>query len=284
MVHPTGAQSFFNSRGLGEVTPSGDARIAALAEPYALSTLNPGIFVGLNRTSFAVTAIGIATAGKQGTSTRLLPNVRPAMLNLVFPLPAAFRLFGGINQKFGQDFNVWSESLADTAYRRHVIGRGGIYTLRAGVAKSLFDRFCLGAEYGHLLGGSRENWRFESEAGGYTSTDTIEVDYAANTFKVGASFQSRLFTLAGYYEPSLNLSVRRDKRVHGVISDTTRTYALSLPHTLCLAAAVNPMRSLGLNLGFTLSPWSGATIAKRDSVSSLGYRDVWRGSVGIEYD
>jgi hypothetical protein len=45
------AQSYFNARGLGEITPAGEARIAGLAEPSALSTLNPGIFVGLNQTS-----------------------------------------------------------------------------------------------------------------------------------------------------------------------------------------------------------------------------------------
>jgi hypothetical protein len=174
--------------------------------------------------------------------------------------------------------------LADTAYRRHVIGRGGIYTLRAGLAKSLFDKVCIGVEYGHIMGGSRENWRFELEQGGYTSTDTIEVDYAGNTFKVGASFQSRLFSLAGYYEPPLDLNARRYKRVHGVIQDTARAYALSLPHSLSFAAAVNPASRFGVNLGLTLNPWSGATITRNDSALSLTYKDVWRGSIGAEYD
>jgi long-subunit fatty acid transport protein len=119
---------------------------------------------------------------------------------------------------------------------------------------------------------------------GYTSTDTIEVDYSANTFKAGASFQNRFFTLAGYYEPRLDLNARRGKRVHGVIQDTIRTYDISLPHTLSFAAAVNPTRSIGLDLGLTLYPWSGATITWDDSTSSLGYKNVWRGSVGIEYD
>ncbi len=278
------AQSFFNSRGLGEITPSGDARIAALAEPSALSTLNPGILVDLNQASFRVTAIGTATVGTQGGNSRLLPDARPAAFNVATPLPFGTRLFGGINQKFSQDFDVWSESLADTAYRRHIIGRGGIYTLRAGLAKSLFDRVCVGAEFNHVMGGSREKWRFELESGGYTSTDTIEVDYVSNTFKVGGSFQSRVFSLAGYYEPPLNLSAHRYKRVHGVIQDSTRTYALSLPHSLSFAAALNPVSQLGLNLGLTLNPWRDATITRNDSVSSLGYKNVWRGSIGAEYD
>jgi hypothetical protein len=278
------AQSFFNSRGLGEITPAGDARIAALAEPSALSTLNPGIFVNLNQTSFNVTALGAATVGTQGANTRLLPNIRPATFNVATPLPFQARLFAGINQKFGQDFDVWSESLADTAYRRHIIGRGGIYALRAGLAKSLFDKVCIGAEYGHVLGGSRENWRFELEQGGYTSTDTIEIDYSGNTFKVGASFQTRVFSLAGYYEPPLGLNVQRIKRVHGAVGDTTRTYRISLPQSLSFAAALNPASRFGVNLGLTLYPWSNASITKDDSTQSLWYKDVWRGSIGAEYD
>jgi hypothetical protein len=275
------AQSFFNDRGLGEITPAGEARIAGLAEPSALSTLNPGIFVGLNQTSFHVTALAAAALGTQGGSSRLLADARPAALNIATPLPFEFRLFGGINQKFSQDFDVWSESLADTAYRRHIIGRGGIYALRAGLAKSLFDKVCVGAEFNHVLGGSRENWRFELDNGGYTSTDTIEVDYVGNTFKVGASFQSRAFSIAAYYEPDLNLSARRYKRVHGVITDTTRYYDISLPYSYSLATAFNPADKIAFDLGLTVYPWQAATI---DSASSLGYKNVWRGSIGAEYE
>ena len=285
LAHPASAQSFFNSRGLGEITPSGEARIAGLAEPSALSTLNPGIFVGLDRTSFHVTAIGVATLGTQDADSRLLPNARPAAFNVATPLPFGTRLFGGINQKFSQDFDVWSESLADTAYRRHITGRGGIYALRAGLAKSLFGKVCLGAEFSHVLGGSRENWRFELENSGYTSTDTIEIDYVGNTLKVGGSFQSRVFSLAGYYEPPLGLKATRYKRVHGVISDTTRVYNIALPHSFSLAAAANPTSKVGLDIGLTIRPWSGATITPRgDSTSSLYYKNVWRGSIGAEYE
>jgi hypothetical protein len=174
--------------------------------------------------------------------------------------------------------------LADTAYRRHIIGRGGIYALRAGLAKSLFGKICIGAEYGHVLGGSRENWRFEIPQGGYTSTDTVEIDYAGNTLKVGASLQTRLFSLAAYYEPSLGLKVQRYKRVHGVVGDTTRVYHISLPQSLSFAGSLNPTRRLGFDLGLTLNPWSGATITRSDSVLNLGYKNVWRGSIGAEYD
>lgn len=281
---PASAQSFFNSRGLGEITPSGSARIAALAGPSALSTLNPGIFVDLNQTSLHATALAAAALGTQNGNSRLLRDARPAAFNVATPLPFGTRFFGGIDQKFSQDFDVWSESLADTAYRRHIIGRGGIYALRVGLAKSLFDRVCIGVEYGHIAGGSREKWRFELENGGYTSTDTIEVDYTSNTLKVGGSFQSQAFSLAGYYEPPLDLSAKRYKRVHGITQDSTRTYALSLPHSLSFAVALSPVGRLGVNLGLTLNPWSGAKIMENGSQHSLGYRNVWRGSVGAEYE
>jgi len=283
-TRPAGAQSYFNSRGLGELTRTGDARLAATGDPFALSTQNPGIFVNLNQTSFHVSAIGTATLGTQDGSGRLLRDIRPTALDVATPLPFQTRLFAGINQQFGQDFDVWSESLADTAYRRHIIGRGGIYALRAGLARSLFDRVCIGAEYGHVLGGSREDWRFESELGGYVTTDTIEVDYSGNTIKAGASFQSRFLSLAAYYEPPLDLTVQRHKRVHGVVADTTRTYHISLPQSYSFAAALNPTGRFGVDLGLTLNPWSGATLTENDIQRSLGYNDVWRGSIGAEYD
>jgi hypothetical protein len=257
--------------------------MAGLAGPSALSTLNPGVFVDLNQVSFHVTTIGAATLGAQGGNSRLLADIRPAAFNVAVPLPFGTRAFGGINQKFSQDFDMWSESLADTAYRRHIVGRGGIYALRAGLAKSLFGKVCVGAEFSHVLGGSRENWRFELDNGGYTSTDTIEVNYSGNTFKVGGSYQSRVFSLAGYYEPSLNLRATRYKRVHGVIQDSVRRYALSLPHSLSFAGSVNPTNRLGFDVGLTLYPWSSATIT-RNTVSSLGYKNVWRGSIGAEYE
>ena len=134
------------------------------------------------------------------------------------------------------------------------------------------------------MGGSRENWRFEVPQGGYTSTDTIEIDYAGNTLKVGASLQTRLLSLAGYYEPALRLNIQRLKHVHGVVNDTTRTYRISLPQSLSFAGSLNPTRRLGFNLGLTLNPWSGATITRNDSVLGLGYKNVWRGSIGAEYD
>jgi hypothetical protein len=284
LARPSSAQSFFNSRALGEVTPAGEARVAGLAEPSALSTLNPGIFVGLDQTSFHVTAVGAAVLGTQAGSSRLLGDARPAAFNVATPVPFSTRLFAGINQRFGQDFNVWSESVAGIAYRRHIVGRGGIYALRVGLAKSLFDKICIGAEFDHVMGSSRENWQFEIENGGATSTDTIEVDYAGNTFKVGGSFQSRVFSLAAYYEPSLDLSARRYKRVHGVITDTTRYYDISLPESYSLAAAANPNDQIGFDVGLTMYPWQGATIAESSGPTSLGYKNVWRGSVGVEYD
>ena len=57
-----------------------------------------------------------------------------------------------------------------------------------------------------------------------------------------------------------------------------------LPQSLSFAGSLNPTRRLGFNLGLTLNPWSGATITRNDSVLGLGYKNVWRGSIGAEYD
>jgi hypothetical protein len=287
LARPAGAQSFFNSRGLGELTGTADARLAALGDPLALSTQNPGILVNLPRTSFHATVLGAAVLGNQSGSERLLRDVRPGLFDLASPLPWKMRVFGGLSERFNQDFDVWSESMPDTAYRRHITGRGGIYSLRTGLARSMFDRLCLGAEYRHILGGSRETWRFEMLNGGQTSTDTIEVDYDANTFRLGASYQTSVFSLAGYYEPGFKLTVNRYLRVHGVIRDSQVVYRLSIPHSYSLAAAVNPLRNLGLDLGLSVYPWQDASINRlplAPYTDPLDYGNVWRGSAGVEYD
>jgi hypothetical protein len=278
------AQSNFNTRGLGEVAPSGDARVVALGDPFAFSTLNPGALVRLDRTAFHFSGIAMANIGTRNGNSRLLKDVRPSAFFVAAPLPLQFRAFAGLTEKLNQNFDIWSESMPDTAYRRHVVGRGSIQTLSVGVSKSLFNSLCAGIEYNRLMGGSRENWRFEMLSGGYTSTDTIEADYSAHTFKAGLALQTSYVEFGAYYEPAVTLTVQRLKRVHGVISDSMVTSEIRLPNSWSTALAVNPTRGLGVNLGLTMMPWSGATITKNDTTERLGFRDAWRGSIGIQYD
>jgi len=274
-------QSFFNMRGLGELTPLADARAASLANPAALSLTNPGIVLNLSKTNLSLTMLGAGTYGTQEGSGRLIGNIRPAGFHVAVPLPTKSRLLAGIDQRFSQDFDVWSESLSGTNYRYHVVGKGGIYNFRAGLAQALFDRFCLGLEYHRLVGGSHENWQFRLTEGGSSSTDTIEIDYSAGTIRAGASFQTRLFSLAATYEPGFSMTCHRFKRVHGVVTDSVRIYQVRLPHTILLGIGISPIERLAVSTGLELRPWSRATI---NDTPVSDFRNGWRGSVGAEYE
>jgi hypothetical protein len=148
------------------------------------------------------------------------------------------------------------------------------------VAWTLLDRLCFGATFDHLMGGAREYWEFASGGGDYSVTDTIEVNYSANTFQLGTSVQFARFSLAAMYEPALTMNAHRFLRIHGVVGDSERQYRISLPRTLRFGAGVSPVAGLGLSAGIDLLPWSGATIDAR----TAGFRDVARLSAGLEYE
>jgi hypothetical protein len=275
-------QSYFNMRGLGEIAGTGNARAAALADQYALSAANPGLLVDLNQTSFGLSAISSVTIGTNSGRTRAVGGIRPASFGIAIPLPVGLRLSAAARECFNQDFDIWSDSVETLAYRRHVIGRGGIYSLKLGITKSLFEHIALAASYKRLLGGSREDWRFDIDNGGFTSVDTIEVDYSGNTYELAASYQHRFFTLAAVYEPPFDLVADRYRRVHGVVSDSLVTYRLHLPYSLHFGAAARPTENLGILFGLSLRPWSSATITA-ESTRSSGYLDSRRISAGVEY-
>lgn len=270
-------QSFFNMRGLGELTPSTEARHGALGDPTALSLANPGALVNLPGTRFAFSAIFSALYGTQRGYDRLLGDARPAAFQAAVPLPLTGRLVLGLDQRLNQDFDIWSESTS-SSYRRNVIGRGGVYALRAGLAKSFLDRFCIGFEYNHYLGAAREDWRFYS--GSLFSTDTVEINYSGSGLRAGASYQSPRFGAAVIYEPQLEMTANRFMRIHGVTADSVRTYRLRLPCFTGAGITFSPLERLSLVAAAEFRPWSGA--AADDTL--LGYRDVLRVSAGGEFD
>lgn len=273
-------QSFLNMHGLGELLSPGDARTAGYGSPAALSIANPGGNVTLDRTALNFSLLGLATIGSERDLTRLLYNVRPAHVSIAVPLPTRTRMLLGADSRFSQDFDVWSDSILDTLNRYHVVSTGGIYSLRAGIAQSLLNHFCVGIEYHRLLGGSREDWTFITGSGAYRSTDTIEIDYSGNSLRTGLSFQTRWLTLGLIYEPSLALTADRHRRVHGVVRDSVRRYHIGLPQSLSIAASSSPIEKLRVVAGADFRPWSSATIDD----TLLNYRDVWRLSGGIEYE
>ncbi len=260
-------------RGLGEINPPADARIMSLGSPAALSYLNPGILVHLDKTCFNGTALAIGTIGSETGQNRFIGNIRPAGFHSAVPLPLNSRLVMGIDQRFNQDFDVWSELLSDTAYRYHIVGRGGIHALRAGIAHSMFKTGCIGIEYNRLVGSSREDWRFETLEGAYVSIDTIELTYSGNALKIGASVQAELFSIAGFYEPSVRLNAKSSRRVHGVVKDSIKDYKIKLPNLFALGATVNPFEKLVLVAGLEYRPWSGITV---NNTASESNRDAIR--------
>jgi hypothetical protein len=280
-----GAQSFYNAQGLGELSPVPDARIAATGGSLALSPANPGGLVHLDKVGFNLSVRGGATIGSNAVGSRGIPGAAPSGLAVAAPLPAGFRIFGGAAERFNQDFDIWSESLPDTAYRRHVIGRGGVYSLQAGLAKSFFDRVCIGAAYSHLLGGSREQWRFEINNSTYTAVDTVEIDFSGNSFAAGLSYQDRQLTAAAVVHAPVALLAERYRLVHGAVSESVRTALIALPYSLHLGAAFAPTGAIQLSAGFDWRPWSSTTIRIGDGLAAdAGYRDVWDLSLGAEYE
>jgi hypothetical protein len=273
-------QSFFSVGGLGEPVGPSDARGVGLGMTAALSVANPGFPVQLSQTSVAVSGLAGAVLGSQSAASRFVARVRPASICAAVPLPLRVRLQVGVDSRFSQDFDVWSDSLADTAYRRHVTGRGGIHELRAGIAWALFDRVGLGMAVGRVVGGSREHWQFESGEGAYVVTDTIEVDYSANTVLLGAAAELGRLSLGAAYEPGFTMSAERMLRVHGVVGDSLRRYRIFLPGSVRLGVGLSPASGIELSGGVDFRPWAGAAIDGRPAC----YRDVVRISAGAEYE
>jgi len=218
-----------------------------------------------------------------GSSTgagRLVADVRPAGLHAAVPLPYGSRLLLGLDRRFSQDFDVWSESLEQTEYRYHITGRGGLQALRVGLAGSLLDAACVGVEYNRLLGAAREDWRLELPGYGYSSTDTVELDYSANTFRLGASFRLSGLGLGLFYEPPLVLGARSFRRVNGVVEDSIIEHRLRLPSVLAGAASFAPSARFLVVAGLDYRPWSGITVG---DTALAGACDAIGASFGAEF-
>ncbi len=277
------AQSFFNPLGLGEIVPPASARLNALGSPFALSTANPGNFVHLSKTNLNISLLTGATIGRQGDNTRALATVRPAGFFGAVPLPTHTTVLLGLEHRFCQDFNIWSESSIDTLPRHHIVGRGGVYSFSAGLAQSLLSHFCLGIQLHQIWGGSRENWEFHPPEGSI-ATDTIEIDYSGVSARLGFSTilsPGKLcpLHLALSYDPPHTISAQRIKYIHGVSEDSLRTYSLKLPSTVAFGATADVSSSIKVSLGLEFRPWAQAKIDNKQA----DFGNVWRGSVGLEY-
>lgn len=276
-------QSFFNPRALGEVSPVADARALGLGGNSALSWLNPGYPVELDRTTLGLTALGAGALGRSAAGDRFIGNARPAGFNSAVPLPLGLRLRLGVDESFNQDFDTWADSVPGQNWRYHVTGRGGVYALRAGLAWSFAGTGCAGIEYRRLIGASRENWRFQVP-GGYVSTDTVEVDYSANAVRAGLAFRAGRFNLGAAFDPGYRLTARSLKKVHGVVGESLRTRTLVLPWSVELGAGFELTDRLGIVAGAEYRPWSGIEFTDSFPSPDWGTRDAWRFSLGAEFD
>lgn len=274
-------QSFFNTHGLGEIVPPADARNTSLGAQFAFSYRNPGMLVTLPQVSFGVTSLAAGALGTESGRSRFIGTVRPSGFTAAAPLPVGFKLSLGMDNVFNQDFDVWSDSASDSSYRYHVSGRGGIYGLRAGLSYSLFNTACVGLGYTRLIGGSREDWRFEVGNGQYVSTDTVELDCSGNALCAGLSVQTRRFSFAALYEPAVSMNAVSVHRVHGIIKDSTKTYRLGLPFSLSGAAGFKPFERAEFTLGAEYRPWTQFSV--NDTVDDLWYNNVLRLSGGFEF-
>lgn len=277
----TVAQSFFNIQGLGEPIYGATALTSALGKPVAISPGNPGNFIHLAQTSIEMTFGGIATIGQQANLTRGVFHIRPLTFYGAIPLPSRTRVLLGIDETFNQDFDVWSESLSEVApTRHHIVSRGGIYSLNAGIAQSFLSHFCSGILLRVHLGGSRENWLYITSEG-TIATDTIAIDYSALTARVGAAAQFKPVTFTASFDPPFRLTGRRWKLIHGATSDSFRTYQIELPSIFNLGAEIGPFgKNLSFALGLELRPWTQAKINN----ATAEYHSTLRPSFGIEYE
>jgi hypothetical protein len=217
---PVCAQSFFSSRGLGEQVYQSDAASQALGGLFSSSLRNPAYPVLATRSNFTVSALLLGNYAVQDSWQRLTGAGRPEFFRARIPLPWEFRLGLGFSDWYNQDFDVYSESLA--AYRRRVVGRGGIYDLDVSLARSFFQSLSVGAEYCRLLGGSNELWRFDAYSGNYVTFDTIGYDYSGNALRFGLCGNLSLLSASAFYEQILGFDIESHIRTHGsLVLDTT---------------------------------------------------------------
>lgn len=270
------AQSFFNLNGLGEITLPADARYIGLGNPMALTPANPGNFIYLPQTTIKISLTGTGLLARQNTNRRGLGDIRPVGVYGAIPFFHMSRLLFSVDNRFNQDFDIWSEAIADTAYRYHIVNRGGISALNIGLSHSLLNHICIGAQFQQLIGGSRENWHYWAE--GIVATDTIEINYTAHNFRLGSAVRFSLFSFNATYDLPLNLTAIRYNHTHGVTADSVRIYQLRLPSTVTVGFSVAPFLNTTFNAGLEIRNWEKVTINE----SLAGYKNVWRGSIGVE--
>jgi len=278
LVSSAGAQSFFSSRGFGEEITNSDAASGALGGLFTASSRNPAYPVGTPRTSFTASALVLGNYATDDANRRVLGDVRPNFLRVRVPLPVGLRLNLGLSEWFNQDFDVYSESLAQ--YRRHVVGKGGIYDINAGLAYSLFKTVTLGAEYSRLFGGSTELWRFDAYEGNYVTYDTVQYNYAGDAMTLGLFAQRGILSLGGFFQPVLDFNLNSWVRTHGTVAESAAGVKVGMPARYGAGLGISPTPSLRFYLEGARREGSRLTIA--DSTRPE-FRNSLQVVLGVQY-
>jgi hypothetical protein len=273
------AQSFFSSRGFGEEITYSDAASGALGGLITASSRNPAYPLGTSKTNFTASALVLGNyATDDGGRHRALGDVRPEFIKVRVPLPVGLRLGLGLEERFNQDFDVYSDSYPQ--YRRHVVSKGGIYDINASIAASLFRTVSLSAEYNRLFGGSSELWRFDAFEGNYTTFDTIQYNYAGDALTLGLYAQRWVVGLGGFFQPVLDFNLNSWVRTHGSVSESLIAEPVGFPARYGAGLVISPTASLKVFLEGAKSDAAKLTIG---GSTRPEFHNSLEGVLGVQY-
>lgn len=277
------AQSFFSMKGFGEEVLYHDAQAASLGGLVNLGYANPSAPLILEKTEFRATITGNFVLGQQGNQRRMIYDIRPLLISGKIALPYKFGLGMKLVELFDQNFDVYSDSIQVGNYwtRRHIIGRGGIYGIFAQLSKRLLnDKLALGLEYAKLIGQELEQWNFEVFQGSYTTSDTVEIQYAAHMLRAGFLTNFKCWTIGFIAEDIRPGTISQKVMSHNSIIDSMSGTKINLPTGIGLGIAFKKIPKTTIFADFFMRNWSQSTI--NDTIISR-YSNSMKISTGVEY-
>lgn len=276
-------QSFFSMKGFGEEMLCTDARCASLAGLVNLGNENPAAPLILKSAEFQASILSNFVYGQQVEMKRMIYDIRPLMVAGKIALPYRFCFGLKLSEVFNQNFDIYSESIQVANYwtRRHIIGKGGIFGISTLLSKRFFDdKISLGFEYSKLIGQELEQWNFEVFQGNYSTSDTVEIQYAAHRLRVGLIGKFRCLQIGLIGEDILPGTINQKVVSHNAVVDSTSGVKVDLPNSLGLGVSFNRIPKTTLYADLFLRNWSRSTI--NDTVIST-YSNSMKISLGAEY-
>lgn len=248
-------ESFFNPRGLGEEWGQVDARTFGW---YALGPANPAFGIKMSAPTFSATTLAEFISGSDNNQQRNIGGFVPMNFMGCVPLPFDFGCRVGLGQRFNEDFSVYSDSVVSDliSYRKHIIGRGGMYGADFGLGKSFFKNLVVGTNFTWFFGSSVEEWIVEVFEGDYITKDTTEAIFSGYNFNLGGSFQSKLGTVTAFWSAPIRLNIASE--VHSVQKVQTFERELMVPNAWGLGLSINGPKNTGFFFDFQNKPWAGS--------------------------